>query len=100
MSLEFCTTNVASHRTFYPHDAEEPVPYKLYRSAGPKYANWRITPDVSKLAYWKWFVCRFQEQLEEHYELKFQNNGEIPNEWKTYSKEEAIQSLDEMYRCE
>uniref|UniRef100_A0A3Q1IFQ9 VLIG-type G domain-containing protein n=1 Tax=Anabas testudineus TaxID=64144 RepID=A0A3Q1IFQ9_ANATE len=100
MSLEFCTTNVASDRSFYTSDSEQPVLYKLYHTAGPKYASWRITPDVSKLAYWKWFVCRFQEQLEDHYKLKFENKGEIPDDWKTYSKEEAIQSLDEMYMCE
>uniref|UniRef100_A0A3Q4H9Q5 VLIG-type G domain-containing protein n=1 Tax=Neolamprologus brichardi TaxID=32507 RepID=A0A3Q4H9Q5_NEOBR len=97
-SINFCTTNVASDRRFYPrHDSEETVPYKLYRTAGPEYANWRITSDESKLAYWKWFVCRFQNKLEEYYKLKFQGRGEIPSEWKTISKNEAIKSLDEMY---
>uniref|UniRef100_A0AAZ1XW82 VLIG-type G domain-containing protein n=2 Tax=Oreochromis aureus TaxID=47969 RepID=A0AAZ1XW82_OREAU len=96
-SINFCTTNVASDRSFYPrHDSEETVPYKRYRTAGPEYANWRITPDESKLAYWKWFVCRFQKNLEKHYNLKFQGRGEIPSEWKTISKNEAIKSLDEM----
>ncbi|XP_067440097.1 interferon-induced very large GTPase 1-like isoform X2 [Thunnus thynnus] len=99
MSIDFCTTNVASDGCFYRrHDSEESIPYKLYRTAGPEYANWRITPDESKLPYWKWFVCRFQEQLEDHYTLKFQDRGEIPSEWRKYSKEEAIKSLDEM--CE
>ncbi|XP_044186184.1 interferon-induced very large GTPase 1-like isoform X2 [Thunnus albacares] len=99
LSIEFCTTKVASDLSFYPHpDSDELIPYKLYRTGGPEYANWRIDHDESKLAYWKWFVCRFQEQLEDHYELKFKGRGEIPSEWKTHSKEEAIKSLDEM--CE
>uniref|UniRef100_A0A3Q4H253 Interferon-induced very large GTPase 1 n=1 Tax=Neolamprologus brichardi TaxID=32507 RepID=A0A3Q4H253_NEOBR len=86
-SIDFCTTNVASDGSFYPcHDSEESVPYKLYRTAGPEYADWRITPDESKLLYWKWFVCRFQKKLEEHYNFKFQGRGEIPSEWKTISK--------------
>ncbi|XP_030595636.1 interferon-induced very large GTPase 1-like [Archocentrus centrarchus] len=97
LSIKFCTTAVASDGRFHPHpDSEETVPYKQYRTAGPKYANWRITPDESKLAYWKWFVCRFQNQLEEHHELKFQDTGEIPSEWKTISKDEAITSLNQM----
>uniref|UniRef100_A0A3Q3BJ12 Interferon-induced very large GTPase 1-like n=1 Tax=Haplochromis burtoni TaxID=8153 RepID=A0A3Q3BJ12_HAPBU len=96
-SIDFCTTNVASDGSFYPcHDSEETVPYKRYRTAGPEYADWRITPDESKLVYWKWFVCRFQKKLEEHYNFKFQGRGEIPSEWKTISKCKAIRSLDEM----
>ncbi|XP_026202199.1 interferon-induced very large GTPase 1-like [Anabas testudineus] len=98
LSVEFCTTEVASDGGFYPrHDSDESIPFKLYRTAGPKYANWSITPDGSNLSYWKWFVCQFQTQLEDHYNLKFKGLGEIPSEWKTYSKVEAIKSLDEMY---
>ncbi|CAK6984031.1 interferon-induced very large GTPase 1-like [Scomber scombrus] len=97
MCINFCTTNVASDGSFYPHhDSDKSIPFKLYQTGGPEYENWRITPDESKLPYWKWFVCRFQKQLEDHYKLKFQGRGEIPVGWKTYSKEEAIKSLDEM----
>ncbi|XP_067472439.1 interferon-induced very large GTPase 1-like isoform X1 [Thunnus thynnus] len=99
MCINFCTTEVASDHSFYPrYDSEETIPYKLYRTGGPEYANWRITADESKLTYWKWFVCRFQKQLEDHYNLKFQGFGEIPEEWRRHSKKEAIKSLDEM--CE
>ncbi|XP_008303436.1 interferon-induced very large GTPase 1-like [Stegastes partitus] len=99
MSINFCTTNVASNGSFYPHyDSETTFPYKQYRLAGPEYANWRITPDDSKLAYWKWFVCRFQKQLEDYYKKEFQGRGAIPSEWHSITKDQAIQSLDEM--CE
>ncbi|KAM8724073.1 interferon-induced very large GTPase 1-like isoform 2-T2 [Acanthopagrus schlegelii] len=95
--IDFCTTLVASDRCFRPHHySKETFPFKEYPKAGGKYATWTITPDESKLIYWKWFVCRFQQQLEDHYKLKFHGRGEIPNEWKTHSKEEAIKSLDEM----
>ncbi|XP_026181049.1 interferon-induced very large GTPase 1-like isoform X4 [Mastacembelus armatus] len=97
LSVEFCTTNVASDGSFYPNiNREETFPFKLYRTAGPKYANWRITPDESKLSYWKWFVCRFEKDIEHYYGLKFEGRGEIPCEWRNYTKEEAIKSLDEM----
>ncbi|XP_035852367.1 interferon-induced very large GTPase 1-like isoform X2 [Sander lucioperca] len=98
LSVEFCTTKVASDGSFYPgEDPEELIPFKEYRTAGPRHANWRITPDESELKYWTWFVCRFKKQLEDHYKLKFQDYGEIPSEWKNHSKEEAIKSLDDMF---
>ncbi|XP_006810005.2 interferon-induced very large GTPase 1-like [Neolamprologus brichardi] len=96
---DFCTTNVASELFFYlSYVSEECFPYKEYRKAGPMYANWRITPDESKMAYWKWFVCKFQKELEEHYSLEFKGKGEIPKEWRQIKKHQAIKSLDEM--CE
>ncbi|XP_070837792.1 interferon-induced very large GTPase 1-like [Chaetodon trifascialis] len=98
LCIDFCTTSVASDRSFYP-DSKHPeklIRYKQYRTAGPRYANWRITHDESKLKYWIWFVCRFQKQLEDHYNLRFQGRGEIPTQWKTVSKDDAIKSLDEM----
>ncbi|XP_068435232.1 interferon-induced very large GTPase 1-like [Clinocottus analis] len=95
--IEFCTTNVASDGCFHPtHNSELSIPYKKYRTAGLHFANWAITPDESKLEYWKWFVSRFEKELEDHYHLKFQNNSAIPSEWKTYSKEQAIKSLDNL----
>uniref|UniRef100_A0A3Q2CRQ9 VLIG-type G domain-containing protein n=2 Tax=Cyprinodon variegatus TaxID=28743 RepID=A0A3Q2CRQ9_CYPVA len=95
--VDFCTTSVASDRSFYPeHDSEQSVPYKQYPTAGERYASWSITADASMLAYWKWFVCHFQEEVEKYYDLKFQGRGEIPQEWKHLSKEEAIGSLSEM----
>ncbi|XP_028267163.1 interferon-induced very large GTPase 1-like isoform X2 [Parambassis ranga] len=97
LSVEFCTTDVVSDLSFYPvHDPKNCVPFKKYRTAGGRYANWRITPDESKLKYWTWFVCRFQTELEEFHGCKFKSYGEIPSEWRKHTKEEAIQSLDEM----
>ncbi|KAK9980326.1 hypothetical protein ABG768_013696 [Culter alburnus] len=91
----FCTTLVISSERFYPsHESEESIPYKYYRTAGGRYAKWSITPDLSELSYWKWFVCRFQKELENCYDKKFQGRGEIPAEWRKHSKQDAIESLD------
>ncbi|MCJ8749341.1 hypothetical protein PDJAM_G00175310 [Pangasius djambal] len=96
LSSDFCTTAVQSNKRFFPrHDTDVSVPCKSYRDAGGVYATWSITPDNSQLAYWKWFVCRFQKDLEKHYEKTFQGYGEIPSEWRYYTKERAIESLDE-----
>ncbi|KAI5085756.1 interferon-induced very large GTPase 1-like, partial [Silurus meridionalis] len=73
LSCDFCTTLVQSDKRFYPtDDSEESVPYKSYRTAGGVYETWSITPDNSELPYWKWFVCRFQKDLEKHYEKTFE----------------------------
>ncbi|KAM9746508.1 interferon-induced very large GTPase 1-like isoform 5-T5 [Menidia menidia] len=97
--IDFCTTLVGSDKYFRPdHDSERRIAYKQYPTAGERYESWRITPDASMLTYWKWFVCHFQKELEDHYELKFQNSGEIPGDWRNYTKAQAIASLDEMCR--
>uniref|UniRef100_A0A3B1JPE5 Interferon-induced very large GTPase 1 n=1 Tax=Astyanax mexicanus TaxID=7994 RepID=A0A3B1JPE5_ASTMX len=70
--------------------------FKDYRKAGGEYAKWNITPDNSEMPYWKWFVCRFQEDLEKYYKKKIITNREIPKEWWDYTKEQAIESLNEL----
>ncbi|KAA0718618.1 Interferon-induced very large GTPase 1 [Triplophysa tibetana] len=94
LSLCICTTAVTSDQSFHPNSSESKVLWKEYRKGGPKYANWSITPDLSELPYWKWFVCRFQKDLEKYYSKTFQGHGEIPDEWRQYTKEDAIESLD------
>ncbi|KAF4115327.1 hypothetical protein G5714_002816 [Onychostoma macrolepis] len=71
--------------------------FRDYRRAGGVYADWSITPDLSELPYWKWFVCRFQKDLEKYYNKTFDGQGQIPYEWRTYSKQDAIDSLHKLY---
>uniref|UniRef100_S4RX63 VLIG-type G domain-containing protein n=1 Tax=Petromyzon marinus TaxID=7757 RepID=S4RX63_PETMA len=47
------------------------IPWKSYRTAGPEYVCWSITPDLTTQPYWKWFVCKFKSDLEKRYNLKF-----------------------------
>ncbi|ROL41316.1 Interferon-induced very large GTPase 1 [Anabarilius grahami] len=94
LSISICTSAVASNRSFYPRHSDDKVLWKDYRTAGEDYANWRITSDLSELPYWKWFVCRFQKDLEKYYNKTFEGSGEIPDEWRNYSKHEALENLD------
>uniref|UniRef100_A0A674MQC0 VLIG-type G domain-containing protein n=1 Tax=Takifugu rubripes TaxID=31033 RepID=A0A674MQC0_TAKRU len=95
--VESCTTLVASDRAFYPHhDSDVTIPYKQYQTAGEECASWEITSDGSLLPFWKWFNYRFQKELENHYDLRFTGEGEIPNNWGEIKKEDAIKSLDEL----
>ncbi|XP_035280697.1 interferon-induced very large GTPase 1-like [Anguilla anguilla] len=94
-SINFCTTAVSSDHQFIPRwNENESIPYKTYRKAGDPYNKWNITPDGSVQRYWKWFICQFQEQLENKHEFKFVGDGAIPNEWKTYTKESALAELE------
>ncbi|XP_055043837.2 interferon-induced very large GTPase 1-like [Misgurnus anguillicaudatus] len=94
LSINICTSAVASDLSFYPDESDVKCLWKEYRKGGPKYAQWSITPDLSELPYWKWFVCKFQKNLEEYYKKTYEGSGKIPDEWRKYSKEEAIESLD------
>ncbi|KAI2645095.1 Interferon-induced very large GTPase 1 [Labeo rohita] len=87
---EFCSTVVTSGKSF--KSSGQWFPFKNYRKAGGVYADWSITPDLSELPYWKWFVCRFQSDLEKHYDKLFQGKGAIPENWRQYTKEDAIES--------
>ncbi|XP_073688713.1 interferon-induced very large GTPase 1-like [Garra rufa] len=93
---DICTDLVAGSKDF--NDSQKKgVLYREYRNAGGNYADWSITPDPSDLPYWKWFVCRFQKDLEKYYRKPFNGYGKIPNEWRKYSKQQAIESLDQYF---
>ncbi|XP_077058339.1 interferon-induced very large GTPase 1-like [Siphateles boraxobius] len=95
LSTSICTSAVASSRSFYPNASDDNVLWREYRRVGGVYADWSITSDLSELPYWKWFVCRFQKHLEKYYNKTFKGKGKIPDEWRNYSKQEAIESLDQ-----
>ncbi|XP_077058451.1 interferon-induced very large GTPase 1-like [Siphateles boraxobius] len=95
LSIHICTSAVASKTLyFHPNDSDDTVLYRDYRSAGGVYADWSITPDLSEQPYWKWFVCRFQKDFEKQYNKTFEESSKITDEWRKYSKQEAIESLD------
>uniref|UniRef100_A0A673JZJ6 Interferon-induced very large GTPase 1-like n=1 Tax=Sinocyclocheilus rhinocerous TaxID=307959 RepID=A0A673JZJ6_9TELE len=90
LSADFCTNLVRTSKMFYTGQW-----FLEYRKAGNVYAEWNITPDFSELPYWKWFVYRFQENLKNHFDKTFHMWDVISYEWSRYSKEQAIESLDE-----
>ncbi|XP_016367848.1 interferon-induced very large GTPase 1-like [Sinocyclocheilus rhinocerous] len=95
LSTYICTSAEASSiQYFCPNDSIDEVPWRDYRRAGGVYADWSTPPDLSDLPYWKWFVCRFKKDLEKHHKKTFEGQGKIPDEWKKYSKLDAIESLD------
>ncbi|KAA0706567.1 Interferon-induced very large GTPase 1 [Triplophysa tibetana] len=95
LSINICTSAVASDGSFHPDASDDTCLWKEYRKGGPKYAQWSITPDLSDLPYWKWFVCRFQKNLEAFYRKTLEES--MPDEWRKYSKDDAIESLDKYF---
>ncbi|KAF4116477.1 hypothetical protein G5714_003966 [Onychostoma macrolepis] len=59
-----CTKVVACDQDFNEPDGTFPL--REHRRAGGVYTDWSITTDLSELPYWKWFVCRFQKDLERY----------------------------------
>uniref|UniRef100_A0A8C4TDX3 VLIG-type G domain-containing protein n=1 Tax=Erpetoichthys calabaricus TaxID=27687 RepID=A0A8C4TDX3_ERPCA len=66
------------------------IPYRQYHSGGPGYGSWSITPEREFQPIWKWFVCQFKSDLEEHYKLRF---TDIPEQWNEIKDEEVINHL-------
>ncbi|KAF4116447.1 hypothetical protein G5714_003936 [Onychostoma macrolepis] len=93
LCADICTNLVASDQHF--NILDRTFKYRKYRKAGERFVNWSITPDPSELPYWKWFVCRFQKDLGKYYSKTFDGCGMIPDEWRKYSKLDAIESADQ-----
>ncbi|ROL41305.1 Interferon-induced very large GTPase 1 [Anabarilius grahami] len=95
LSTHICTSAVGNSTLYlHPNDSDDTVLWRDYRRAGGVCADWNISPDLSDLPYWKWFVCRFQKELEKHHNKTFEGEGEIPEEWRKYSKQAVIEILD------
>ncbi|KAL0146830.1 hypothetical protein M9458_057769, partial [Cirrhinus mrigala] len=76
LCTDICTNLVASDQCFNTPDGR--FKYREYRRAGGVYVKWSISPDLSDLTYWKWFVCRFQNDLEKYYNKTFESYAHAP----------------------
>uniref|UniRef100_A0A8C4S947 Interferon-induced very large GTPase 1-like n=1 Tax=Erpetoichthys calabaricus TaxID=27687 RepID=A0A8C4S947_ERPCA len=86
---DICSTLVESDFSYMNPEGKW-IPFKKYRSGGPKYEKWNITPERELQPIWKWFVCHFKSQLENHYKLKFKD---IPEPWEKITKQVVIEFL-------
>ncbi|XP_039074758.1 interferon-induced very large GTPase 1-like, partial [Hyaena hyaena] len=90
--IDCCSTLVASNYLLVLRD-DWKIPFKNYRQAGGEYATWSITPDSSTQPYWKWFVLKFRQNLQEKYQKKFINKGKIPDAWEKIKKQDVLDDL-------
>ncbi|RMB94647.1 hypothetical protein DUI87_28882 [Hirundo rustica rustica] len=95
---DICSSLVATKLRF-KFDNSKWISYKTYRDAGPPLSRWKILPDSSVQAYWKWFVSHFQADLEDVYKGKFQGKGKIPEAWQRITKKQVLSELDKYRPC-
>ena len=92
---DFCPALVASDATF--KDAatnQEHHPFKDFQSI---YPNWSIPPDITseESLYWKWFICKYKEELGIKYNAK---PPEVPPQWHDIKWEEVKENLERTYK--
>ncbi|MGH0159806.1 UNVERIFIED_CONTAM: hypothetical protein FKN15_037695 [Acipenser sinensis] len=68
-------------------------PFKEYRTY---YPDWNIAPDSSVEAsdYWKYVLTTFNERFAVEYHAQ---SADIPETWKTISKDQALKSINEVF---
>ncbi|KAM5153051.1 interferon-induced very large GTPase 1-like [Mantella aurantiaca] len=91
---DICSSLVASDVTFMNSDTEGKWhPYKEYRT---HYPDWSIQPDpsIESSDYWKYILMKFNEQFAIEYNAK---PAEVPDSWKTITKEQALESLKKVF---
>ncbi|MGH0176576.1 UNVERIFIED_CONTAM: hypothetical protein FKN15_076018 [Acipenser sinensis] len=91
---ELCSTDVQSDGTFCSCDTGgNNHPYKDYQKI---YPDWSITPDATIEAsdYWKYVLTTFNEQFAVEYDAQ---PADIPETWKTISKDQVLKSINEVF---
>ncbi|XP_073490882.1 up-regulator of cell proliferation-like [Aquarana catesbeiana] len=94
LATDICSTSVVSDVTFQNIDTAMKIhPYKEYRTI---YPDWAIQPDpsIESSDYWKYIFMMFNEKFAEEYKAK---PAEIPDGWKSITKEKVLQSLKKMF---
>ncbi|XP_041434681.1 interferon-induced very large GTPase 1-like [Xenopus laevis] len=94
LSKTICSTAILSNGKFRNPDTEGKWhPYRDYRTV---YPQWIILPErsITFSLYWKFVLAQFNYDFAKLYQA---NPAEIPEEWLTITKEQALGSLKEMY---
>ncbi|KAH1171120.1 hypothetical protein KIL84_006738 [Mauremys mutica] len=89
-----CSEDVISNEKFRNSDTQwKPHAYKDYRCY---YPDWRIQPDPSLTAsnYWKFVFKEFNEQFAKEYDIE---PADLPRDWGKITKEQALESLEEVF---
>ncbi|KAM9367054.1 up-regulator of cell proliferation-like [Symphorus nematophorus] len=94
LSETLCTTDVQSECKFKNVDTKgEWHPYKEYTKY---YPDWLIPPDRTTEAsdYWKYVLVQYNDRFAEEYEAK---PADVPDAWRSITKEEALKGLNEAF---
>ncbi|CAH2308167.1 up-regulator of cell proliferation-like [Pelobates cultripes] len=89
-----CCTGVALGKTFKNDDTGGK--FHTFKDYHLIYPDWSIDPDPNTESsdYWKYIFVKFNEQFAEEYNAK---PAVLPKAWKRIDREEALQSLKEVF---
>jgi hypothetical protein len=99
LAIETCQQDVAGEGSFINPDTNgEYRLYKDYRKVNDYYASWKINGDLSLEtgSYWKWFMAAYSFELAILYDA---DEPDIPESWKSLSKEKEIEKLRKLIQC-
>ncbi|CAG2250328.1 unnamed protein product [Mytilus edulis] len=85
LSEAFCNICVSEGSATFKH-GDKSINFKDYKTI---YPDWDIPPYPETSVYWKRFCCEYQQCLEKQYGMPIT----IPDHWKRFSKEDAINSI-------
>ncbi|XP_068128142.1 up-regulator of cell proliferation-like [Hyperolius riggenbachi] len=92
LSTEICSTSIVSSCEFRNSDTQGK--YFLYKHYRKLYPDWDIKPDpsIQSSDYWKYIFSQFNEEFAKAYHA---NPAKLPQGWKSITKQQALQSLQE-----
>ncbi|CAH2308102.1 up-regulator of cell proliferation-like [Pelobates cultripes] len=90
-----CSADIITKRKF--KNRETKGEFCFYSDYQKIYPDWEIEHETSSAAYWKFVFKEFNSQFAEEYGAK---PAHILEEWKTITREEALESLKEMFKVE
>ena len=85
--LRTCTDYVGTKKESFIKADGSLHPFCRYKEV---YTDWVINPCTTEPAYWKWFVCNFDSEIQDWVEA---TPTTVPKEWYKISLQEAIDSL-------
>ncbi|XP_063285658.1 interferon-induced very large GTPase 1-like [Pelobates fuscus] len=90
-----CSADIITKKKF--KNSETKGEFRFYSDYQKIYPDWEIEHETSSAAYWKFVFKEFNSQFAEDYGSK---PAHILEEWKNITREEALESLKEMYKIE
>ncbi|KAJ8037414.1 Interferon-induced very large GTPase 1 [Holothuria leucospilota] len=90
--VKICTSAIASNATYRTPEMNF-RPYKDYKV---DYPDWDIlAKDDQPMEFWKYVFAKFNKNFAKHYKCA---KGNVPTEWMSYTKEQAIKSVEIAYK--
>ncbi|CAG2197463.1 unnamed protein product [Mytilus edulis] len=88
--VDFCNYSVSTDSKYKWNKDDEREEWKYYKDYKKFHPDWDILPSSDVSRYWMWVVCKYQQEFAKMYGVKL---PDIPVNWWTITKEQAIESI-------